>query len=173
MPKQQLAQWIYVIKILICAIIITLLSITFNQDQVSPLFLWGSLTAFFTIQPDIDHKVNFSQITGNLIGSGIGVLIWLFISHFSQHPHGITVDYLILILGILLTTMSCILCHHSEYCGIALSGFLIVTLYDVTHNTFEGALWRILCCLLGCGIAYFTDFLVRWSMRFYQKKGIK
>lgn len=159
---QSFAKIVYVIKILLCAILITVLSICFNQDQVSHLFLWGSLTAFLSIQADINRKVNFSQVIGNLIGSSIGVCIWLLISHFSKQHSYINVEYWLLILGIVLTTTTCILLKHAEYCGIALSGLLIVTVYDVTHNTFEGALWRILFCVVGCLVAYITDAVVRY-----------
>ncbi|MBF7683758.1 FUSC family protein [Acinetobacter sp. B5B] len=167
---KQFAKIVYVIKILLCAIMITILSICFNQDHVSHLFLWGSLTAFLTIQADIDRKVNFSQVTGNLIGSSIGVCIWWLTSYLTKQHSFINIEYWLLILGIVLTTTTCILLKHAEYCGIALSGLLIVTVYDVTHNTFEGALWRILFCVVGCVIAYITDTVVRYFIPHLKNK---
>ncbi|MBF7689086.1 aromatic acid exporter family protein [Acinetobacter rathckeae] len=164
------AKIVYVIKILLCAITITVLSICFNQNQVSHLFLWGSLTAFFSIQADIKLKVNFNQVTGNLIGSSIGVGTWLLVSHFSKQQSYINIEYWLLILGIVLTTTTCILLKHAEYCGIALSGLLIVTVYDVTHNTFEGALWRILFCVVGCIVAYTIDAFVRYFIPYFKNR---
>ena len=69
--------------------------------------------------------------------------------------------YQFLILGIFLTTLICIIVRHTEYCGIALASFLIVTIYDVAHQTIEGALFRIVFCAAGCFIAYLVDIVVR------------
>lgn len=157
--EEQKAKILYILKILACALIVTLLAICIDKDHVSNFFLWSSLTAFFTIQYDANSPVNFNQVTGNLIGSSIGVIIWLLVSQFSKEHTYINIEYLLLIVGILLTTITCILLKHAEYCGIALSGLLIVTVYDVSHNTFHGALLRILFCAIGCLIAYIVDKL--------------
>ena len=76
MNKSSSAQIQYIIKILTCTIIISIISITFDKDKTSNFFLWATLTSFFTLQADQNIKVNFNQITGNIIGSIVGILIW-------------------------------------------------------------------------------------------------
>ena len=151
----------YISKILSCAVIITLLSIIFDKDKTSNFFVWASLTAFSTLQFSRQSKVNFNQIIGNVIGSVIGIVIWAFMTHVSAHLYYINLEYWFLILGIFVTTLLCIMLNHSEYCGIALSSFLIVTIYDVAHHTIEGALSRIFFCIIGCLIAYLVDLISR------------
>lgn len=158
---QHVDKLIYVVKMTLCALIVTALSIAFDQSQVSNFFLWSSLTAFFTIQADIQSKVNFNQITGNLIGSSIGIFAWVIISKLSMHHTLIYAEYWLILMGIICRTIICVVLNHIEYCGIALSGLLIVTVYDVSHNTFEGALLRVLYCLFGCIIAYCVDAMSR------------
>ncbi|MCH4248418.1 MAG: FUSC family protein [Acinetobacter populi] len=153
---------LYTIKILSCAGLIALLAITFDKDKNTNFFLWASLTAFFTVQYDSKNKVNFNQVTGNVIGSIVGIAIWLLIANISHHKgYYINLEYWFLILGILLTTLCCILMNHAEYCGIALASFLIVTIYDVSHHSIEGALMRIVFCIVGCLIAYVVDIVAR------------
>ncbi|WP_269915474.1 FUSC family protein [Acinetobacter sp. HY1485] len=162
---------IYISKILCCGLIITCISIFFNKDQISNFFLWGSLTAFSSIQSDLKNKVNFNQIIGNLIGSVLGVLTWLILYKISFHyPMYINIEYLFLVIGILVTTTLCVLLKHAEYCGIALAGFLIVTVYDVSHHTIEGALFRVFYCATGCLIAYCVDNSIRFLLK---KKNIQ
>ena len=130
---------LYIGKILSCAVVITLLSIIFDKDKTTNFFVWASLTAFSTLQFSRKTKVNFNQIMGNMIGSVIGIIIWMLMSSVSAHLYYINLEYWFLILGIFVTTLLCIMLKHSEYCGIALSSFLIVTIYDVAHHTIEGA----------------------------------
>ncbi|WP_343598194.1 FUSC family protein [Acinetobacter sp.] len=155
----ELEKIIYISKILCCAAIITLLSILFDKNKDTNFFLWANLTAFFSLQASSQQRVNFNQISGNLIGSVVGIAIWLMMSKVESHLYYINLEYWFLILGILLSTISCIIIKHVEYTGIALSSFLIVTVYDVSHHTIEGALLRILFCIVGCVIAYFIDLM--------------
>ncbi len=152
---------LYIGKILSCAVVITLLSIIFDKDKTTNFFVWASLTAFSTLQFSRKTKVNFNQIMGNMIGSVIGMIIWMLMSSVSAHLYYINLEYWFLILGIFVTTLLCIMLNHSEYCGIALSSFLIVTIYDVAHHTIEGALSRIFFCIIGCLIAYLVDLISR------------
>ncbi|MEL4296863.1 FUSC family protein [Acinetobacter ursingii] len=161
MNKSSSAQIQYIIKILTCTIIISIISITFDKDKTSNFFLWATLTSFFTLQADQNIKVNFNQITGNIIGSIVGILIWFLIFSASHYVAYINLEYWFLILGIFLTTLICIIVRHTEYCGIALASFLIVTIYDVAHQTIEGTLFRIVFCAAGCFIAYLVDIAVR------------
>ncbi|MCU4415027.1 FUSC family protein [Acinetobacter sp. WU_MDCI_Axc73] len=160
MSKSNSQQIQYIVKILSCAVIITLISIIIDRDKTSNFFLWASLTAFFTLQFDQTNKVNFNQITGNIIGSVVGIAIWFLISGASHYVSYINLEYYFLILGIFITTLICIILKHGEYCGIALASFLIVTVYDVSHHTIEGALFRIIFCVTGCLIAYIIDLIV-------------
>lgn len=161
----KLEKIIYIGKILCCATIVVLLSIIFDKDHISNFFLWASLTAFSSIQSDLNNPVNFNQITGNLIGSSLGVITWFLLYHLSIHyTLYINAEYIFLVIGILVTTIICIVLEHAEYCGIALAGFLIVTVYDVSHHTIEGALFRILYCATGCFIAYLVDLASRFFL---------
>lgn len=138
-----------------------LISIVFDKDKTSNFFLWATLTAFFTLQADRKTRVNFNQVTGNIIGSTVGIIIWFAISEASHYVAYINLEYWFLLLGIFITVLVCILLKHTEYCGIALSSFMIVTIYDVSHHNIEGAVLRILFCIMGCMIAYGVDFILR------------
>lgn len=167
----ELEKILYITKILLCASVITALSIIFDQNNISNFFLWGSLTAFSSIQFNSKNKINFNQVTGNLIGSIIGVITWYILYRLSLHyPLYINIEYLFLVLGILVTTIICVVLQHAEYCGIALAGFLIVTLYDVSHHTIEGALFRIFYCASGCLIAYIIDHFIRYCVYKFKSK---
>lgn len=164
----------YVSKILCCAMVVVFFSIIFDKNHISNFFLWASLTAFSSIQSDLNSPVNFNQITGNLIGSSLGVITWFLLYHLSIHyTLYISIEYVFLVIGILITTMICILLQHAEYCGIALAGFLIVTIYDVSHHTIEGALFRIFYCAIGCLIAYLVDLVSRIFLRHQDYFGLK
>lgn len=161
---------VYISKILACAMIIMLIAISFDNNRSTNLFLWSSLTAFFTIQFGHKNKVNFNQISGNMIGATVGIIIWLLMHHFIHHAIDLHLEYWFLVLGILLTTLICIISEHAEYCGIALSSFLIVTVYDINFHTIEGALFRILYCVIGCLTAYIVDLLSRKMIQLFFPK---
>lgn len=160
MNQKHLINTLYILKILSCAVAIALLAIIFDKDKDTNFFLWASLTAFFTIQFDLDKKINFNQLSGNFIGSMVGILIWLAMSKaYFIHMYYINLEYLFLVIGIFITTTVCVLSKATEYTGIALSSFLIVTVYDVDHHTIDGALLRILYCFIGCIVAYTIENL--------------
>jgi hypothetical protein len=169
MHKKDFANTAYVIKILCCAIITVLLAVIFDKDKDTNFFLWASLTAFFTLQYDSNLKINFSQVTGNFIGSAVGIFIWYAMSKASfLHLYYINLEYLFLVLGIVLTTIICVSFKAAKYTGIALSSFLIVTVYDVGHHTIDGALLRIAYCLTGCLTAYAVENTWLYFMKKYQ-----
>ena len=168
MTKHYIANTFYILKILSCAVCIALLAIIFDKDKDTNFFLWASLTAFFTIQFDLNKKINFSQVSGNFIGSFVGILIWFAMSKATFiHLYYINLEYLFLVIGIFITTSICVFSKASEYTGIALSSFLIVTVYDVNHHTIDGALLRIAYCLIGCFVAYAIETL---SLKLLSKK---
>ncbi|CAB1208449.1 FUSC family protein [Acinetobacter bouvetii] len=169
-PKDR-ANTLYVVKILSCAVAIVVLALIFDKDKDTNFFLWASLTAFFTIQHDLNQKINFNQVTGNFIGSLVGILIWLGMAQASfLHMYYINLEYLFFVLGIFLTTLICVSCRATQYTGIALSSFMIVSVYDFGHHTIDGALLRIVYCLVGCLIAYAVEYCCQ---RFIQDKWFK
>ncbi len=168
MHQKDLTNTVYVIKILSCAVLIVVLALIFDKDKDTNFFLWASLTAFFTIQHDLSQKINYSQVTGNFIGSIVGILIWLGMTKSSfLHMYYINLEYLFFILGIFLTTLICVSCRAAQYAGIALSSFMIVSVYDFGHHTLDGALLRIVYCLVGCITVYGVEYICQ---RILQKK---
>lgn len=160
------ANALYTFKILSCAICIVILALCFDSNKDTNFFLWASLTAFLSLQIDLDKKMNFNQLIGNFIGSAVGILIWLAMDHSAFiHSYSINLEYLFLIIGIFITTTVCILFKASTYIGIALSSFLIVTIYDVGHHTIDGALLRIGYCFIGCLVAYIIENCSLWLIR--------
>ncbi len=169
--QKHYANTLYIFKILCCAIIIVILALLFDRNKDTNFFLWASLTAFFTLQIDLDKKINFNQVTGNFIGSMIGILIWIVMDRTPFiHTFSINLEYFFLILGILITTTFCILFRATEYTGIALSSFLIVTVYDVGHHTIDGALLRIAYCFVGCLVAYSVEYFSRYCANRFSPK---
>lgn len=162
---------LYIFKILTCAVVIVVLALCFDSNKDTNFFLWASLTAFLTLQSDFNKKLNLNQLVGNLIGSAVGILIWLAMDHSAFiHSYSINLEYLFLILGIFLTTTVCVLFKSSTYTGIALSSFLIVTIYDVGHRTIDGALLRIAYCFIGCMVAYLIENLSVLLLKKYLDK---
>lgn len=171
MNQNHFSHALYIFKILSCAIIVMLFALCFDSNKDTNFFLWASLTAFLTLQTDLNKKLNFNQFIGNFIGSAVGILIWLAMNHSSFiHSYSINLEYLFLILGIFITTITCILFRSSTYTGIALSSFLIVTIYDVGHRTIDGALLRIAYCFMGCIVAYMVEHLSTFLFQKYQNK---
>lgn len=153
----------YVFKIICCAVIIVILALLFDRNKDTNFFLWASLTACFTIQSDQNKAVNFNQFTGNLIGSIIGIVIWIAMSNSPfLHSYSISLEYAFLVLGIFLTATTCILFKKVQYTGMALTSFLIVTIYDVGHHSINGALLRIAYCFVGCLVAYAVEHCLRY-----------
>lgn len=166
MQHSHYAHALYITKILACAVTIVLLALCFDSNKDTNFFLWASLTAFLTLQIDLDKKLNFNQLIGNFIGSAIGILIWLAMDHSPFiHSYSINLEYLFLILGIFLTATVCVLFKASTYTGIALSSFLIVTIYDVGHHTIDGALLRIGYCFIGCLVAFSIESCSAWVLK--------
>ncbi len=160
MQQNHFANALYIFKILACAVCIVFLALCFDSNKDTNFFLWASLTAFLTLQMDLNKKLNFNQLIGNLIGSSVGILIWLAMDHSPFiHSFSVNLEYLFLIIGIFITTTICILFKASSYTGIALSSFLIVTVYDVGHHSIDGALLRIGYCFIGCLIAFTVENL--------------
>jgi hypothetical protein len=160
MNRNHLSNALYLFKILGCAVIIVILALCFDSNKDTNFFLWASLTAFLTIQMDSGKKINFNQLIGNFIGSAVGILIWLAMDHSAFiHSYSVNLEYFFLVTGIFMTSLVCILFREGAYTGIALSSFLIVTIYDVGHRTIDGALLRIVYCFIGCIIAYLIEKL--------------
>lgn len=158
MPEHVYKNTLYIFKILGCSVLIVILALLFDKNKDTNFFLWASLTACFTMQFDYKKSINFTQFTGNFIGSVIGIIIWIGMSSSSfLHSYSISLEYLFLVIGIFLTSIICLCFKAVQYTGIALSSFLIVTVYDVGHHTIDGALLRIFYCFIGCVVAYVVE----------------
>ena len=128
----------------------------------------GITDRLFTIQFDYTKPINFTQFTGNFIGSVIGIIIWIGMASSSfLHSYSISLEYLFLVLGIFLSTLICLCFKVVEYTGIALSSFLIVTIYDVGHHSIDGALFRIFYCFVGCVVAYLIEHISQFFLKKY------
>ncbi len=53
---------LYIFKILACAVIIVLLALCFDSNKDTNFFLWASLTAFLTLQIDLNKKLYLTQL---------------------------------------------------------------------------------------------------------------
>ena len=169
MPEHVYKNTLYIFKILSCSMCIVVLALLFDKNKDTNFFLWASMTACFTMQFDYKKTINFSQFTGNFIGSVIGIIIWIAMSSSSfLHSYSISLEYLFLVLGIFLTTLICLVLKAVQYIGVALSSFLIVTIYDVGHHSIDGALLRIFYCFIGCIVAYVVEHSANFLLHKYR-----
>ncbi|URD45393.1 FUSC family protein (plasmid) [Pseudomonas sp. BYT-5] len=138
----------YFVKIMVGVSIVLFLyqSIPYVEDYL----LWMIIAFFFSCRYDLSAKQQYNQAKGNVIGSIFGLLFWLLGSKAAPLHTESTPLLLLIFIGVACVTLTCLTISLIEVIGTALTCFFVVMLYEHMHSSFEGALMRMVFCLLGC-----------------------
>jgi len=117
--------------------------------------------AFSPFEKD-SRKVAYDRMKANVIGSGIGLLV--FILHFP----GI---YLPMILGAFFTILVTAALNILSTIRSALAAVIIVLFYEEHNATFQFALERAICVCIGCLVALLLTLLFDVLFYRYKRRG--
>lgn len=133
--------FIYASKCIIGVAIGYLLCIAFPVRQ----FIWAIISTVLVISPE-EHQSNklaLERIWANIIGSLTGLLIFLV-----YKP-----NLLSLSVGVVAVIATCSFLKLINSARIALSALVIVTIFQSQQGTWQVALERMVCVIIGCIIA--------------------
>ena len=114
--------------------------------------LWVLLSILLSITHDNSSKVAFDRMKGNVVGSLVGLL-----AYFLRKPASL----LTICLGVAATVTICSLMKLIGVVRTALAAFVIVVLYEEEHSSWEGAVYRMACVVVGCFIGLVINYLFR------------
>jgi hypothetical protein len=89
---------------------------------------------------------------GNVVGSLVG-----FAAYFVHNPANV----LTICLGVATTVTICSLMKLIVVARMALAAFVIVVLYEEEHSSWEGAVYRMTCVVVGCFIGLVINCVFR------------
>jgi uncharacterized membrane protein YgaE (UPF0421/DUF939 family) len=89
---------------------------------------------------------------GNIVGSLVGMIMYL----LHSPPNLLTIC-----LGVVATILLCFNLDLVAVCRTALVGFIIVMIYEETHSSWTGAIYRMVGVVLGCLIGLAINYLFR------------
>ena len=137
----------YIAKCLVGVTIGTLLMQAFPRQNGQ--YYWLLISILLSITHDNNSKVALDRMRGNIVGSLVGLCMYL----LHSPPNLLTIC-----LGVVATILLCFNLDLVAVCRTALVGFIIVMIYEETHSSWTGAIYRmvgvVLGCLIGLGINY-------------------
>jgi uncharacterized membrane protein YgaE (UPF0421/DUF939 family) len=140
----------YLAKCLVGVTIGTLLMQAFPRQNGQ--YYWLLISILLSITHDNNSKVAHDRMRGNIVGSLVGLVMYL----LHSPPNLVTIC-----LGVALTIL---LCFHLDLVGVcrtALVGFIIVMIYEETHSSWTGAIYRMVGVILGCVIGLAINYIFR------------
>lgn len=120
--------------------------------EESGQFLWVLLSILLSITHDNSNKVAFDRMKGNVVGSLVGLF-----AYFVHNP----ANLLTIALGVVLTITLCSLLKLIGVVRTALVAFVIVVLYEESHSSWEGAVYRMASVVVGCFIGLVINYVFR------------
>ncbi len=118
-------------------------------DQ-SGQFLWLLLSILLSITHDNSSKVALDRMKGNVLGSLVGLFVYLL-----HNP----ANLLTICLGVVVTITICTLLKLVLVARTALAAFIIVLLYEDAHSSWEGAAYRMASVIVGCFIGLVINYV--------------
>ena len=112
--------------------------------------LWLLLSILLSITHDNSSKVAFDRMKGNIVGSLAGLF-----AHFLHNPPNL----LTICVGVVTTVTICSFLKLIDVSRTALVAFVIVVLYEETHSSWEGAVYRMGSVVVGCFIGLVINFV--------------
>ncbi|MDM1395858.1 FUSC family protein [Myroides odoratimimus] len=127
--------------------------------------LWTLISIMLVISPEGQNskKLSVERFKSNLVGSAVGLVC------LEIHPNP---DFLISLLGVFLTIMTCYLFKILNMARVALVALIIILVQPHTASSVEATpLFRCLAVTLGCviglTITVLTSMIIRRLKRYY------
>ncbi len=133
-------EWLYILKCVVGALICYWLYVAFPQY---PLF-WSLVSVVLVISPENDKRLAYIRMEGNFLGSFIGLVVF-----FIPLPMAV-----ILCLGISLTIITGLLLKLLASLRTAVAATVIVLFQEKSEHSWEVALQRVACVVVGCIIGF-------------------
>jgi len=140
----------YIAKCLIGVTLGYLLLKAFPEQ--SGQYYWLLISILLSITHDNNSKVAYDRMRGNIVGSLVGLCMFL----IHKPPNLLTIC-----IGVVLTIVLCFNFDLIGVCRIALVGFIIVMIYEETHSSWAGAFYRMGSVVLGCLIGLVINHAFR------------
>jgi uncharacterized membrane protein YccC len=140
----------YLAKCLVGVTVGTLLMQTFPRQ--SGQYYWLLISILLSITHDNNSKVAYDRMRGNVLGSLVGLCMYL----LHSPPNLLTIC-----LGVAVTILLCFNLDLVGVCRTALVGFIIVVIYEETHSSWTGAIYRMVGVVLGCLIGLAINYIFR------------
>lgn len=125
--------------------------------QESGTYLWILISILLSITHDNDSKVAYDRMKGNIVGSTVGLLIFL----LHNPPNLPTIG-----LGVVMTIAICSFLKLITVSRTALVALIIVVIYEESHSSWTGAAERLASVLIGCLIGLMINYLFRKMAEF-------
>jgi len=140
----------YVAKCLVGVTIGYVLMQTFPRQNGQ--YYWLLISILLSITHDNNSKVAVDRMRGNIVGSAVGLVMYL----VHSPPNLMTIC-----LGVIATILLCFHLDLVAVCRTALVGFIIVMIYEETHSSWTGAIYRMVGVVLGCLIGLAINYIFR------------
>ena len=138
-------EWLYVLKCVLGASICYGLYVAFPKY---PLF-WSIISVALVISPENDTKLPYLRIEGNFIGSAVGLMVF-----FIPFP-----TIILLCLGISITIIIGMFLNLKTSVRTAVAATIIVLFQEQSAHSWEVALQRVGCVLVGCVVGFIITIL--------------
>lgn len=128
-------------------------------------FYWSIISVVLVFTPDNDQRLAFDRIKANLLGSGVGLVIYLFPLN----------GLLMFCSAVMATILLGIFLRLENTIRPALAAVIIVLVQESQHKDWIIALERVACVLLGCFVALCITLVftkVAWAKFYYKMQWI-
>ena len=133
-------EWLYALKCTLGAAICYVLYEAFPQYP----FFWSIVSVVLVVSPENDTKLPYLRMEGNFLGSVIGLLVF-----FIPLP-----TIFLLCLGIGLTIIIGLALNLKMSVRTAVAATIIVLFQEQSAHSWEIALQRVGCVLVGCVVGF-------------------
>jgi uncharacterized membrane protein YgaE (UPF0421/DUF939 family) len=130
---------IYIIKCLLGLVICYIFYTSFPQYP----FNWALVSVVLALSPDHSNKQAFSRMIANLLGAGVGLLVY-----FIPLP-----NLALICMGAVLVIALCFIFKLTDIVRIALAALVIVMLQGEKIKHWYIPLERMMCVIFGCVVA--------------------
>jgi uncharacterized membrane protein YgaE (UPF0421/DUF939 family) len=138
-------EWLYILKCTLGAAICYWLYDAFPQF---PLF-WSIISVVLVVSPENDKKLAYTRMEGNLLGSIVGLVVF-----FIPFP-----TLILLCLGLSLTIIIGLFLNLQTSVRTAVAATIIVLFQEQSAHSWEVALKRVGCVLVGCLVGFIITLL--------------
>ncbi len=153
------SEWLYMVKGVIGILICYIFYKAFPQYP----FHWSMISVVLVFTPDNDQTLAFDRMKANVLGSVIGLMVFLL-----PVP-----DVLIFCLGVVLTILAGLVFRLENTIRPALAAVVIVLVQESKSEEWIVALERVGCVLIGCFIALLITLIftkAAWARFYYRLK---